>query len=87
MPHATKAEYLREKATNFRRLAEGHGNAGNRPISDKLNEVAADFEAQAAKLMIAAAFEDLRRVTDLEALAAAAAAARLAASASDQRKT
>ena len=86
MPQTTKAAYLREKATNFRRLAEGHGNAGNHPISDKLNEVAADFEAQAAKLMMAAAFEDLRRVIDLEALAASA-AARLAASATDQRKT
>jgi cytochrome c556 len=92
MPQTTRAAYLREKATNFRRLAENHGNAGNHQISDKLNEVAADFEGQADKLVIAAASEDLQRCIKAvghgvtEALAASDAAARLAASASDQIK-
>jgi hypothetical protein len=95
MPQTKEAAYLREKATNFRRLAGEHSEAGNPQVSDKLIEVAADFEGQAAKLMIAAAFADLQRgteavghgVTDLEALAASDAAARLIASATDQRKT
>jgi hypothetical protein len=55
------AKYLRERAANFRRLAEDHGNAGNQHIADKLNEVADDFEGQAAELVIAAAFTDLQR--------------------------
>jgi hypothetical protein len=95
MPQTKRAADLREKATNFRRLAGEHSEAGNPQISDKLIEVAADFEGQAAKLMIAAAFADLQRctqalghgVTDLEALAAGNAAALLIASAADQRKT
>jgi hypothetical protein len=95
MPQTKRAAYLREKATNFRRLAGEHDEAGNRPISDKLIEVAVDFEGQADELVIAAAVEDLRRrieaighgVTDLEALAVSDAAGRLSASATDQRKT
>jgi hypothetical protein len=95
MPQTKRAAYLREKATNFRRLAGEHGNAGNHQISAKMNEVAADFEGQADKLVITAASEDLQRrieavdrgVTNLEAPAASAAAARLVASATDQRKT
>ena len=94
MPQTKRAAYLREKATSFRRVAGEHIEAGNPQISDKLIEVAADFEAQAAKLMIAAAFADLQRcteavghgVTDLKALAASDAAARLIGSATDQRK-
>jgi hypothetical protein len=95
MPQTERAAYLREKATNFRRLAEDHGNAGNHQISAKMNEVAADFEGQATKLMIAAASADLPGrvgavdpgITHLEALATGDVAARLAASATDQRKT
>jgi hypothetical protein len=96
MPQTKRAAYLREKATNFRRLAGEHDEAGNRPISDKLIEVAVDFEGQADELVIAAAVEDLRRrieaighgVTDLEALAAsAAAAARLACNRPEKNMT
>jgi hypothetical protein len=62
MPHTNNnAAYLRERAAHFRRLAEQHGNAGNQHIADKLNEVALDFEGQAAELVIAAAFTDLQR--------------------------
>jgi hypothetical protein len=95
MPQTKRAAYLREKATNFRRLAGEHREAGNPQISNKLVAVAADFKGQAAKLKIAATFADLQRctepvghgVTDLEALAASHAAARLIASATAQRKT
>jgi hypothetical protein len=94
MPQTKRAAYLREKATDFRRLAGEHDEAGNHPISDKLIEVAVDFEGQADQLVIAAAVEDLQRrieaighgVTDPEALAASA-ATRLALPATDQRKT
>jgi hypothetical protein len=78
MPQITRAAYLRERAVNFRRLAEDHGKAGNHQISAKMTEVAADFEAQATELVIAGAATGLRRrieavdrgVADLEALAA-----------------
>jgi hypothetical protein len=79
MPQIKRAAYLRERAVDFRRLAENHGKAGNHQISAKMTEVAADLEAQAAELAIAGAATEVQRrietvdrgVAYLEALAAA----------------
>jgi hypothetical protein len=61
VPGASNAARLLESAANFRRLAEEHGKAGNHQISAKMTEVAVDFEAQAAEIMIAGACIDLER--------------------------
>jgi hypothetical protein len=50
VPEINNAAHLRERAVNFRRLAKNYDEAGQRPVSDKLTEVAVDFDAQAAKL-------------------------------------
>jgi hypothetical protein len=50
VPKISNAAHLRERAVNFRRLAKDYDEAGQRPVSDKLTEVAVDFDAQAAKL-------------------------------------
>jgi hypothetical protein len=50
VPEISSAAHLRERAVNFRRLAKDYDEAGQRPVSDKLTEVAVDFDAQAAKL-------------------------------------
>jgi hypothetical protein len=50
VPEINNAAHLRERAVNFRRLAKDYDEAGQRPVSDKLTEVAVDFDAQAAKL-------------------------------------
>ena len=50
MPEIDNAAYLRERAINLRRLASDYAEAGQRPVSDKLTEVAVDFDAQATKL-------------------------------------
>jgi hypothetical protein len=79
MPQIQRATRLRESAANFRRLAEDHAKAGNHQISAKMTEVATDFDAQAAELMIAGTFTDMQRrieavdrgVADSEALGAA----------------
>jgi hypothetical protein len=50
VPEINRPAYLRERATDFRRLAKAHGTAGSHQISAKLTEVATDLEAQAAAL-------------------------------------
>jgi hypothetical protein len=50
VPEINDAAHLRERAVNFRRLAKDYDEAGQHPVSDKLTEVAVDFDAQAAKL-------------------------------------
>jgi hypothetical protein len=78
MPQTERAALLREEATNFRRLAGEYSEAGKHHVSDKLIEIAVDFEGQTFKLATAPASEGLQRcieavdriVTDLEALAA-----------------
>ena len=50
VPEINNAAHLRERAVNFRRQAKDYDEAGQRPVSDKLTEVAVDFDAQAAKL-------------------------------------
>jgi hypothetical protein len=50
VPQINRAAYLRERAVNLRRLAKDYDEAGQRPVSDKLMEVAVDFDAQAATL-------------------------------------
>jgi hypothetical protein len=50
VPEINNAAHLRERAVNFRRLAKDYDEAGQRPVSDKLTEVAGDFDAQAAQL-------------------------------------
>jgi hypothetical protein len=42
--------YLRGRSTFFRRLAKDYDEAGHRPVSDKLTEVAAEIEAQVIAL-------------------------------------
>jgi hypothetical protein len=65
VPEINNAAHLRERAVNFRRLAKDYDEAGQRPVSDKLTEVAVDFDAQAARIESKASGVSVTRIRGL----------------------